>query len=101
VNKYLFLIVLMLWAGEIDLHAQTGVILEGDVVYGNTLPEWGEVCTASPVRGGPDESYAERYSVLVGERVRLHEASKPYGDWVSIGAAQWMPLENICSWNGE
>jgi hypothetical protein len=100
-NKYLFLIMLMLWAGEIDLHAQTGVILEGDVVMGNTLPEWGEVCIDSIVRGGPDESYAERYSVSVGQVVRLHEASLPDGTWISIGAAQWMPLENICNWNGE
>jgi hypothetical protein len=91
----------MLWIGEIDHHTQSGVVIENDVIIANSLPEWGEVCIASPVRGGPSEKYGERYSVSVGQVVRLHEASKPYGDWVSIGAAQWMPLKNICSWNGE
>jgi hypothetical protein len=102
VNKYLALIVFMLWAGGGNWHSIAPVvILEGDVIMGNQLPEWGQVCIDSVVRGGPDEMYDVRYSVSGGQVVRLHEPSKPDGAWVSIGAAQWMPLDNICSWNGE
>lgn len=86
----------MLWIGELNSSVAPVVTLEDDVITGVGLPEWGTVCTASDVRGGPDEMYPVRYSVLVGERVRLHEASKPDGSWVSIGAAQWMPIKNLC-----
>jgi hypothetical protein len=71
-------------------------MIEDDVIISNALPDWGRVCIASDVRGGPDEMYAVRYSVLVGERVRIHDQSQPTGTWVSIGAAQWLPLKNLC-----
>ena len=92
----------MLWIGETDWHImQPVVIVENDVIISNALPDWGRVCIASDVRGGPDEMYATRYSVSVGQTVRLHDLSQPVGAWVSIGAAEWMPLKNICDWNGE
>ena len=71
-------------------------IIEDDVIISNTLPDWGTVCIASDVRGGPDGMYPIRYSVSIGDRLRLHELSNPDGTWVSIGAAEWMPLKNLC-----
>ena len=71
-------------------------IIEDNVIISNALPDWGTVCVASEVRGGPDEMYAVRYAISAGERVRLHDSSLPDGTWVSIGAAQWMPLKNLC-----
>ena len=71
-------------------------VIENDVIISNALPDWGRVCVASDVRGGPDEMYKTRYSVSVGERVRLHELSIPDATWVSIGAAEWLPLKNLC-----
>lgn len=71
----------------------------GDVGTFPTLPDWGEVCVASDVRGGPELFYPVISSIEKGARVRLHELSKPDGSWVSIAVAQWMPLKNLCSWN--
>ncbi|HLF66173.1 MAG TPA: hypothetical protein VI522_01005 [Gammaproteobacteria bacterium] len=95
VNQLLFLLLFMLWAGT-GSGLQSNVVLEGDVVVGNALPDWGTVCINADVRGGPHEMYAARYSVVVGQTVRIHDQSRPDGTWVSIGVAEWMPLKNLC-----
>jgi len=95
VRKYLFLFLFMLWIGD-GLSLQSVVTFENDVITGVSLPDWGTVCIASDVRGGPDEMYEVIYSVFVGQVVRLHDQSRLDGSWVSIGAAQWMPLKNLC-----
>ena len=98
-NKYLFLFLLMLWIGD-GLSLQSIVTVEDEVITGVSLPDWGTVCVASDVRGGPDEMYDTRYSVFVGRVVRLHDQSRLDGTWVSIGVAQWMPLKNLC-WSND
>jgi len=85
----------MLWLGASG-SVEAVPVIENDVIISNALPDWGTVCIASDVRGGPDEMYDVRYSVSVGERVRIHDQSRPDGTWVSIGAAQWLPLKNLC-----
>ena len=75
------------------------VILDGDVAMSNTLPDWGYVCVTSDIRSGPEMFYPVVGSVEIGERVRIHDQSRPDGNWVSIGVVQWIPLKNICEWN--
>lgn len=93
-NKYLFLIVFMLYAGSGNI--QSVVSFEDEVITGVSLPDWGTVCVATEVRGGPDEMYPVLYSVSIGERVRIHDQSRPDGTWVSIKAARWIPLKSLC-----
>jgi hypothetical protein len=93
------LIMLMIFVGGGDWQPIAPIVTVQDgVIIGNTLPMWGTMCKAEAVRGGPDMSYPISYSVGVGERVRLHEPSNPDGTWVSIGAAQWVPINSLC-WN--
>jgi len=99
VNKYLFLFLLICYITPTNT-VQSIVTVEDDIITGVSLPDWGTVCVASDVRGGPDEMYDTRYSVWVGQVVRLHDQSRLDGTWVSIGAAQWMPLRNLC-WSND
>ncbi len=94
-NKYLFLFLLICYVTP-SKSMQSNVIVQDDVIISNALPDWGRVCIASDVRGGPDEMYPVRYSVSIGERVRIHDQSRPDGTWVSIGVAEWLPLKNLC-----
>lgn len=95
-NKVLFLLLLITCVYPSGSALRSNVILEGDVIVSNALPDWGMVCVASDVRGNPRETSQVLYSVSVGERVRLHELSNADNSWVSIGAAEWMPLKNLC-----
>jgi hypothetical protein len=72
------------------------IIVDGDVVTGNSLPDWGTVCIASEVRSGPEMLYPVIGSISAGETVRLHDQSRPDGTWVSIAAAQWIPIKALC-----
>lgn len=67
-----------------------------DIATVPTLPDWGRVCVASEVRSGPDIFYPVVDSLDVGQRVRIHDQSRPNGNWVSIAVARWIPLKNIC-----
>lgn len=93
-SKYFWLIVFMLYAGSGNI--QSVVIFEDDVIIGVSLPDWSTVCITSSVHSGTDGMYPVRYSVQIGETVRLHDQSLPDGTWVSIGTAQWVLLENLC-----
>ena len=95
-NRHWFLFLFMLWIGELGTSLQPVVTVENEVITGVSLPDWGTVCIASDVRGGPDEMYPVLYSVTAGTRIRIHDQSRPDGAWVSIGAAQWLPLKNLC-----
>ena len=71
-------------------------VIIDDVYWIPNLPQWGEICIATDVYGNPYGLDKPKYSLEIGEVVRLHELSRPDGTWVSIGAAQWMPLKNLC-----
>jgi hypothetical protein len=97
VNKYLWLIVFMLCLGAEGGHKPYSVVtLEDDVIVSVGLPDWGTVCAPAIVRGGPGENYPEMYSIGVGTHVRIHDQSMPDGNWVSIKAARWIPLDSVC-----
>lgn len=73
------------------------VTMEGDVITGNTLPRYGELCEKTPVRGSPAEDSAVLYTLPAGEVVRLREQS--HGDdrsWVMIAPANWVRLSALC-----
>lgn len=91
-NKFLFLLLLMIYVDP-GSALQSNVILDGDVIVSNALPEWGHTCIATEVRGAPDASARVLYSIGAGARVRIHDQ---YGAWVSIKAARWVPLKNLC-----
>ena len=73
------------------------VVMDGDVIIGNKLPEWGTVCGDTEVRGGPDAGiYNVLYTIPDGTKVRLRDQSKPTGEWVMIEPAQWIPITALC-----
>lgn len=88
-HKFFWIVVFMIYIG-------TGNIPQ---LYAGELPAWGRVCARADVRTGPYENNPVAYSVSVGTTVRLHELSHD-GTWVSIDAARWMPIDNLC-WTGE
>ena len=91
---------LMIGTVGAGVKVRSSVVVEDGVLISNSLPDWEYVCVAADVRGGPDLFYPVLYSVGVGQRVRLHELSRSDGTWVSIDAARWMPLKNLC-WEGQ
>ncbi len=73
------------------------VTMEGDVIMGNTLPRYGELCEKTPVRGSPADDSAVLYTLPAGVVVRLREQS--HGDdrsWVMIAPANWVRLSALC-----
>ena len=73
------------------------VVMDGDVIMGNKLPEWDTVCGGAEVRGGPDAGiYGVLYIIPDGTSVRLRDQSKPTGEWVMIEPARWIPITALC-----
>ena len=73
------------------------VVMDGDVIMGNKLPEWGTVCGDTEARGGPDAGiYGVLYIIPDGTSVRLRDQSSPTGEWVMIEPARWIPITALC-----
>ena len=73
------------------------ITMEGDVIMGNTLPRYGELCETTTVHGSPADDSKVLYSVVNGTTVRLREQS--HGDdrsWVMIAPANWIRLSALC-----
>ena len=86
----------LLGSTTVERHKDT-VVMDGDVIMGNKLPEWGTVCGDAEVRGGPDAGiYGVLYIIPDGTSVRLRDQSKPTGEWVMIEPAQWIPITALC-----
>ena len=74
------------------------VVMDGDVIMSNKLPERGTVCVDAIVRGGPDANiYGALYTIPAGTPVRLRDQSRPTGEWVMIERAQWIPITALCA----
>ncbi len=101
-KKYLFLLVILLsfiTPKNVDTfrNGLSVVTMEGDVITGNTLPRYGELCEKTPVRGSPADDSAVLYTLPAGVVVRLREQS--HGDdrsWVMIAPANWVRLSALC-----
>lgn len=81
-----------------DYSNGVGITVEDNVIIGNELPMWGTICTKTGVFGNPYGLSKSLYILPVGEVVRLHELSKDGSGWVSIKAANWIPMTALCDW---
>ena len=101
-KKYLILLVILLsfiTPKNVDTfrNGLSVVTMEGDVITGNTLPRYGELCEITPVRGSPADDSVVLYTLPAGVVVRLREQS--HGDdrsWVMIAPANWVRLSALC-----
>lgn len=75
------------------------VIIENDVIMGNTLPSYGTLCEDANVQGNPHDGFEVLYTLPAGETVRLREQSRGADrSWVMIKPAHWIKISNLCSW---
>lgn len=76
------------------------ITTEDGIVTGNTLARWGELCTVTPVYGGPDTTiYDPLYEIPDGTLVRLHELSRGEDrSWVMIEPARWIRISALCTY---
>ena len=97
-NRYIALIAIILSIGVVGGRsmARTSVVIEDDVLIGNTLPYWGMICTDANVYGDPYQLTEPLYIIKSGEVVTLREL---YKTWVMIAPAQWIQLSTVCPWN--
>lgn len=66
------------------------------VAVGGQLPRWGIVGSDISVHGSPRSDSIITKNLRAGTVVRLHEISRPVGDWVMIEPAAWIPMKSIC-----
>lgn len=75
------------------------VIVENDVIMGNTLPAYGTLCEDVGVQGNPHDGFEVLYTLPAGEVVRLREQSRGADrSWVMIKPAHWIKISALCSW---
>ena len=87
----------LLGSAQVDRPRKDTVIMEGDVIMGNRLPQYGTICGDAEVRGGPDAGiYGVLYIIPDGTSVRLRDQSSPTGEWVMIEPARWIPITALC-----
>lgn len=95
-NRFIVLVSLILSIGTAGSRNMAKIVtVEDDVIMGNTLPYWGEICTDTKVYGDPYGLTEALYSVPSGEKVTLREL---YGAWVMIAPANWIQLSAVCPW---